>query len=477
MNLKAKQQKSNQDLKGKKIHFIGIGGIGMSALARYFNLHGSLISGSDREDSSQITKLKSEGLNNIWITHSKKLIESTNPEVVVFSTAITNDNEELVWATSNKKLVLHRAELLEIACHSKKLISVSGTHGKTTTTALIYEVFEKVGLNPSCILGGEIISKNSNVIFGTGNYFIIEADESDKSFLKGNPEITVITNIGIDHLENYNNRFEEIKQAFISFAKTGIQNKGLVVCIEDLNTREMILNNFDHNNQSLITYGFYNGDLKPKVGGNFNENTKLLDIYLNSTLVDSIKLPFLGKHNILNTLAVYGVGILAGINPTKIKWGIENFRGVKRRFELVGKIDGIIFIDDYAHHPTEISATLQAARGLNPERLVVVLQPHQPLRLKDLWNDFIKTLKNIDDLVFVTDIYIARGHPIEGITSKRLVEEVGKKNIEYLPGNIDEVKDCIKNTIKAGDLVLTLGAGDITLLSKKLMDKSLCNKS
>ena len=440
----------------------------MSALARYLNTNNSNISGSDRENSSLIEELIKEGIKNIWVPHNRKNIEKINPDLIVYSTAVTPDNAELIWAKENKKEIIHRSDLLDALTSSKKLISVSGTHGKTTTSAMITHVLIKNNLNPQAIIGGIFLDKNTNIITGSGDYFVIEADESDKSFLKGNPEIAVITNIEPDHLENFPGGFEEIKDSFLEFAKKPLSRKGLVVCFDDKTTREIITKNFDIKNENIFSYGI-NEKYKPKITAKYNATKNSWDISVKGNFSTSVKLTTPGRHNVLNALAAFSTGYLLGISPEKIKDSIESYPGVKRRFQILTSSNKITIIDDYAHHPTEIAAVISSARELNPKRIVAVLQPHQPGRLKDLWNEFIEVLKNQDFNIFITDTYIARGSEIEGINSKKLVQEINKQNITYLPGNIDDIAGQLEKVIKEGDLVLIMGAGDITNLGPKLL--------
>lgn len=441
----------------------------MSALARYFHTSGSIISGSDKETSSLINDLQKEGIKSIWTPHNKENIKNIDPEYVIFSTAVSNTNEELIWAKENKKHVLHRSELLELAHKGKKLIAISGTHGKTTTSAMIYDILYKGNLDPSLILGGIALNKNTNTIIGSGEYFIIEADESDKSFLKGEPEIAIITNIEAEHLENYPDGLEEIKKTFLEFAKKTITKKGLVICLQDKITREIIENNFNLNNPKLISYGIYKKCPQAMVNARYNSSEKAWEIYIKEKLEASIKLKNPAEYNVLNALAAFSAGYLIGINPRKIKEALEGYLGVKRRFQVVAKTKEITIIDDYAHHPTEIAQTIQAAKELNPERLIIVLQPHQPTRLRDLWEEFIEVLKKEENIVFVTDTYIARGTEINGISSQALIQKVNKSNINYLPGDINKIAKYLKNTIKPNDLILIMGAGDITNLGQELL--------
>ncbi len=460
----------SQNLKAKKIHFIGIGGIGMSALARFYHSKDSFVSGSDKEHSPYIEDLQNEGIKIIWTPHNKTNIEKINPDYVIYSTAITNENEELKWAKENNKNILHRSELLQIAFQNKKLISISGTHGKTTTSAMVAEILIESGLNPSAILGGIIQTRNTNTIPGNGDYFIAEADESDKSFLKGDPDIAVITNIEADHLENYPGGFEEIKKSFLEFAKKAMLNNGLVACIQDKVTKEIITKNFDLNSPKLITYGITQKSDQAMISANRNNQNNCWDIYIKNKLVTSINLKVPGEHNILNALAALGVCHLIGIDFEKYKKAIENYEGVKRRFQIILKTKELTIVDDYAHHPTEIVATIKAAKELSPTRLIVVLQPHQPKRLKDLWKEFKQVLIDEDNCtIFITDTYIARGQEITGISSQKLVEEIGKPEVKYLPGDIEQIAQSIERFIKTGDFILIMGAGNITNLSQKLL--------
>ncbi len=459
----------NSDLISKKIHFIGIGGIGMSALARFLYNTNINISGSDKEDSPLINDLRLEGIKNIWTPHNKNKIGDISPDLIIYSTAIESNNEELEWAKKNNKTVLHRSALLELLTNKKQLISISGTHGKTTTTGITLEVLLKGDLNPSAIVGGILDAKNTNAIAGNGDYFIIEADESDKSFLKGEPEISVITNIEPDHLENYPGGLTEIKSLFHKFAKKGLTKTGLIACFQDKVTAELIKENFDLNNPKLITYGINTDSSEIKLKANFNARTSMWDVSYKKDSLFSFKLKTPGNHNILNALAATAVGHLLGVSTEKIKPALENYSGIKRRFQILQKTDKITIVDDYAHHPTEVSATIQAAKELNPKRLVIIFQPHQPRRLQDLWKDFVNVFKNEDFPVFITDLYIARGNEIKGISSPDLVQEIGKQNVKHITGSIKEIARQMSDFIKEGDFILIMGAGNITNLGPELI--------
>lgn len=438
----------------------------MSALARFCFANGVCVSGSDKESSYLIEELQKEGISNIWTPHNTNKLISLDPDYVIYSTAIITNNEELNWSRQNQKIILHRSELLEIITNNKKLISISGTHGKTTTSAMVTEILLKNNMDPSAIIGGILNSRKTNTIVGNGEYFVIEADESDKSFLKGDPELAVITNIEADHLENYTDGLEEIKDSFIEFAKKALSNSGLIFCLEDKVTREIVSSNFDLANPKIISYSLNYPSI---FHANYNSGKGTVDIFLKNEFKTSFIPGFPGRHNILNALAAFCVGYRLGIRPEKIKSALEGYEGVKRRFQIIGKTKDLTVIDDYAHHPTEIAMTIKAAKELNPKRLVVVLQPHQPLRLKYLWDDFKEVLKNEDSTVLITDTYIARGGEINGITSKKLVEEIKKPNIKYLSGTIKQIAKEVTKQLQANDLVLILGAGNITNLGPELL--------
>ena len=463
------QNQPIHNLKGKKVHFIGIGGIGMSALARYFHADGSVVSGSDKEKSYLISELEQEGITNIWIPHNKKNIEQINPDYIIYSTAITASNEEIIWGKERNKTLLHRADLLQTAIGSKNLISVSGTHGKTTTSAMITEIFLGANLNPSAIIGGLLIDKNSNTVVGNGEHFIIEADESDKSFLKGNPVIAVITNIEADHLENYPGGIDEIKSSFLEFASKALLNKGLIACIQDPITKDLLEKNFSLNNPKLITYGIAGKCNSPIISAKYNIKEKSWDIFYKNELKTSIKLRHPGEHNILNALAAFGVGSLVGIIPEKIKESLETYKGTKRRFQVISQSKELIIVDDYAHHPTEIKKSIEAAYEIKPKRLIIVVQPHQPVRLRDLWDQYKEVFKHETSPVYITDTFIARGSEIPGISSQKLVKEINKSNVNYLPGSIEEITNHLKNILQPEDFILIMGAGDITNLGPKLL--------
>ena len=312
-------------------------------------------------------------------------------------------------------------------------------------------------------------AKTQTQFSGGGDYFVVEADESDKSFLKGSPEIAVITNIEPDHLENYPGGLEEIKASFLEFAKKGIAKKGLVVCMQDKITNELIRQNFNLNDPKLISYGINTNSPEITIKANFNNKTNSWDISMKENFLFSLKLKNPGNHNVLNALAAVSVGYLIGINTVEIKTALENYQGVKRRFQILAKTNGITIVDDYAHHPTEIMATIKAAKELCPKRLVIIFQPHQPRRLQDLLHDFVEAFKDENNPVFITDLYIARGGEIKDISSQKLVQDINKPNVNHLPGNIEGIAKNLSGFIKEGDFILIMGAGNITNLGPKLL--------
>lgn len=449
----------------------------MSAIAKYFHTKNFQVSGSDKSNSKLIEDLIDFGIKDIWTPHNKERISHINPDVIVYSTAIVSGkNEEHDWAKLNNKIIMHRSEALENILSDKKVIAITGTHGKTTTTAMTCEMFESCNENISGIVGGIIKSKNSNIMIGNSDYFVIEADESDKSFLKCTPYIGVITNIEPDHLENYDGKMEEIEKCFIEFCNKTLNNNGyLIVCADDKITSSLIKEHFPHNNDHILTYGFHRAENGPMLS--LKESDSGGDLIYKNSKINTIKLKMPGKHNLLNATAVYGIGLLLKLKKNLIVKGLENYSGVSRRFEYIKRSPELTIVDDYAHHPTEITATINAALSLNPKRLVVILQPHQPTRVRDLWDEFISTLSIFSAQIYITDIYIARGDNIEGVSSKLLVDKINKSNIKYLNGDLDEISNFISLQIQPGDFILTLGAGDITKLGYMIAEQNIQKQS
>ena len=437
-------------------HFIAIGGIGMSGLAKYLLEDGHTVSGSDITESKYINKLRDLGA---FITIGHNANNVPNDAIIIVSSAIKEDNPELIRAKELGLKIYHRSDMLkeisETAKKSNKLfIGFSGTHGKTTTSGLCSYVLQKAGLEPSFVDGGIIPELNTNAQHKSGKHFIAELDESDGTIVKYNTDILVINNLEEDHLDYYKNGMSDLIKTFeiaVSKAKKVIINK-------DNKGTGLLHGNF-------ITYGLNNADYTAKNIIYTKDNTTF-DIYKNNNLLANIKIQLSGLHNVYNTLAVIAALSEAGVDIDTVKEYFSNFSGMGRRFQKICDINGIEIYDDYAHHPTEIKATLDAAAlKFGKENIVAVFQPHRFTRLKSLWNDFKGAFNNTKRLI-VTDIYAASEEPISGITAEKFASEIN--NAEYFAGNINEVAKKLLPTLKKGDIVIGLGAGTITTLGKEL---------
>jgi len=451
-----------------RLHFIGIGGIGMSALARLLLHEGKAVSGSDKQSNSVTDELATLGAK-ISIGH--KAENAIGAGAIVVSTAISTDNPELAWATANNRPIFHRSQILAALAKGKKLVAVSGTHGKTTTTAMIGKVLIDAGLDPGIVLGGIFPLLHSNCRAGNSQYFVAEADESDGTHKTLAADIAVVTNVEADHMENYGH---DIKQIFAAMTQFANQAKQVVLCLDDPGCRS-ILPELKNN---MIGYGKKDKaktHSTPKVIYSFEEtSTSTIKIYKNNEVLGTITLSVPGMHNKYNATAAVATGVELGIDFKTIAASLATFANVDRRFQIIGQAQDILIVDDYAHHPTEVMAVLEAARQyiaqgqFKAQRLVAVFQPHQPGRLKDLWGEFCQAFTNCD-LLLVADVYIARGTAIAGVDSKRFATEVNHKNCIYLSGPTSTLSKQVIDILKPGDLVVTIGAGDITNIGPALL--------
>jgi len=450
-----------------KIHFIGIGGIGMSALAQLLLERGYIISGSDQYPSHLTEKLKENGAK---IFSGHKPIHLEDAQLVIYSSAISPNNPELEQARKKKIPIIHRAQLLGEIMNNNKSIAVTGTHGKTTTSCLLASILLEAELDPTLILGGELNSIDGNIRAGTGELILAEADESDSSFLYLEPRYSVITNIDQDHMECHGDLDGLIKN-FSDFAKKTSKNGELFCLFDDLNARRLLLNYEGR----FATFGLYKeADLHAE-DIKFNDLATEFDcIYKNKNL-GKITLNLPGRYNVLNALAAILVSMHLGVNFNCARSALSKYSGVKRRFEIKFNKDGIMLVEDYAHHPTEIKEVLKAARNYSGRRLVVVFQPHRYTRTKNILDSFTDCFALADELI-LTNIYSAWEERIENISIKDIFDKVvrrGQKNVHIIPkGNI---ANYLYNTSDAGDLILILGAGDIYEVADELRDRlSLC---
>ncbi|WP_270164657.1 UDP-N-acetylmuramate--L-alanine ligase [Paenibacillus sp. SYP-B4298] len=441
------------------VHFIGIGGYGMSAIARVMLEMGYTVTGSDVVRAELTEKLAAKGAR-IYIGHEAEHVKGA--DLVVYSTALSRDNVERVEAENLNIPILHRSQMLARLMNARKGIAVAGAHGKTTTSSMIALVMETCGQDPTYIIGGEIVNVGTNAKAGKGDYVVAEADESDGSFLQYHPTMAVVTNIEADHLENYDGDFNNLKQAYVQFLGQVKQGGQSIVCADDEIVRELLPQVDPSNGGELITYGIA-GDADYKA-----EHIELGDRKVRFTVskhgqqLGVIELPVPGQHNVYNALATVIVCLNAGCQFDEIAAAIAQFQGAKRRFQVLGEAGDILVIDDYAHHPTEIQATISAAKATG-KRIIAVFQPQRYTRTYFLLEQFSRAFGEADEVI-ITDIYSPAGEQqIEGVNSERLVEMIktnSNPNVHYIPSK-DEVLEYLKSHAVKGDLVLTMGAGDI----------------
>ena len=445
----------------KYYHFIGIAGIGMSGIAHLLLKNGYRVSGSDLRENKITEELKKMGAR-IFTGHSGDNIDGQ--DAVVYSSAIKEDNCEFQKARKSGIALLKRAQALAELMQEKKAITVAGSHGKTTTTSLASYMLLEAGLSPTVAVGGILNNINANAHFGEGEFFVAEADESDGSFLSYNPKYSIITNIDREHLDYYHN-YENQLEAFSSFIKGTKQGGCVFACSDDLNLLNLIKN---YKGRYLL-FGFGNeADIYAK-NISFGGLTSEFDCFLKDKHVFRFHLSLGGKHNISNSLAVIALGLELGIDLECIRRALKNYKGAGRRLEIKHKNGKYLVIDDYAHHPSEIKATLSAISELNAKRKVVIFQPHRFSRTKLLLNDFAASFSQADYLI-VTDIYAASEQPIEGVNSEGLARKIKdhykNKEVIYLPK--ENITAHILSIMREGDLIITLGAGDIVKVSDAL---------
>ncbi|HEV2593983.1 MAG TPA: UDP-N-acetylmuramate--L-alanine ligase [Sphingomicrobium sp.] len=443
------------------IHFVGIGGIGMSGIAEVMHQLGYKVQGSDAAESYVVEKLKKAGIPVI-IGHSPENLGDA--AVVVCSTAIRDSNPEVQAAAERRLPRVRRAEMLAELMRMQKTVAVAGTHGKTTTTSMVATLLDSGGLDPTVINGGIINRYGSNARLGKSDWWVIEADESDGSFLRLDGTIAVVTNIDPEHLEHYGS-FDRVKDAFVEFVEN-VPFYGLaVLCVDHPEVQNIIGRIRD---RRIVTYGFsaladVRADNVNAIAGGSRFDAVILGREGERRTIESIEVPIPGRHNVQNALAAIAVALEMGISDDAIVAGFERFEGVKRRFTKVGEIDGATVIDDYGHHPTEIRAVLAAAREGAEGRVIAVMQPHRYTRLQSLMDEFQNAF-NDADVVFVTPVYAAGEEPIEGVDAHALVDGLrahGHRMVRAV-GSLEELCQALRDLAAAGDMVICLGAGDIT---------------
>jgi UDP-N-acetylmuramate--alanine ligase len=443
------------------IHFVGIGGIGMSGIAEVMKNLGYSVQGSDIAESVTVDRLRSRGIE-VSIGQAAGNIEGA--AVVVTSTAVKRDNPEVVAALENRIPVVRRAEMLAELMRLKNTVAVAGTHGKTTTTSMIAALLDAGGVDPTVINGGIIEQYGSNARLGDSDWMVVEADESDGSFLRLDGTIAVVTNIDPEHLDHYGD-FDAVRRAFIEFVHNVPFYGAAIMCIDHPEVQAAVGQVRD---RRVVTYGFSpqadicGVDVRPESGGN------RFDVVIRQRgeedrRIEDVVLPMPGRHNVQNALAAIAVAIELGCPDQVIRRGFAKFGGVRRRFTRVGEVGGVAVIDDYAHHPVEIRAVLAAAREAAQGRVIAVAQPHRYTRLRDLMEEFQAAFNDADS-VYVAPVYPAGEAPIEGVDAAALVQGLRARG-HRAAHEIDRPAALaveLANEIEPGDLVVCLGAGDIT---------------
>lgn len=448
------------DLKNKKFHFIGIGGISMSALAFMLKKEKIYVQGSDESENDEIKKLKKKGIL-VFKKHKKENLK--NIDIVVYSSAILDDNEELKNARLNNLIILKRAQLLAmVASKYKTIISIAGSHGKTTTTAMISEMFLYANLKPTLHLGGELKKINSNYKIGNKNFFITESCEYKDNFLYLHPDISVILNIDADHLDYFGD-LNGVKKSFLKFSKNIKQGGINIVCKDDENSSKIL------KSANLVTFGLKNSDISAINIKEYETELYSFDVIFQQLNIGNVKLNIFGKHNIYNALASIMVGLLCGIDFCDIKFALENFSGTKRRTEYIGEFKGAKIYHDYAHHPSQIKEMLKIGNHLAEScngRFIVVYEPHTYSRTKYLINEFIEVFKSVDKL-YLAPVYSARENLLQGFSSDYLCDCLKKENIDCtVVDDYKKIKFQLLSKLMQGDIVFILGAGSIEKLAK-----------
>lgn len=456
----------------KRIHFVGIGGVGMSGLAMIMHSLGYEVSGCDIAKSKYTDLLEKKGIK-VYYGHSPSHIESA--DIVVYSSAIPQDNPELVEARNLGIWVIPRAQMLsEVMNLYPKSIVVAGSHGKTTTTSMISEVLIKLKKDPTVIVGGIINNFKTHSLLGKREFLVAEADESDGSFLCYNPYIEVITNIDKEHLDFYAD-FNAVKKAFINFINRCSPEGKVILCGDDPGVKEIL----QEISGPFLLYGFSEEN---HLVGKIVEDSAYpkVDVYYLNDFIGSLKLSVPGNHNVLNALATIGVSLILNLPLPEVLNILETFQGVERRLEFKGIWKGAILFDDYAHHPTEIKVTLFTIKSAYPDKkLILIFQPHRYTRMKALWDEFLLVLKD-PEILILTDIYPASEKPIPGISGYTFFETIRNlrtPNPTFYGESFEEILNLLENIAGENQIILTMGAGNIYKLHSLIFDQNKDRKS
>ena len=451
----------------KCIHFIGVGGVGMSGIARVASDLGMRVSGSDMKSSRYTDQLEEAGVT-VFIGHDAANVPQ-DVDVVVVSTAIPETNPELAYARQQGIEVWQRARMLAELGVGKKTLAAAGTHGKTTTSSMLATAVDALELDPTFVIGGIVDAYQTNAVSGTGEYYVVEADESDGSFLNLSPYVALVTNVEADHLDHYKGGIQEIRDTFAQFMRSVPEEGAVVACGEDPALVELARSV----ERRVVTYGFAEGcDVRV-----LDYRTQGIASLFTLAFPDGVRVECRlaknpGQHNALNAAGVLSVVWALGHDVARAAAGLEGYSGVRRRFDLIGEEAGVTVIDDYAHHPTEVAATLAAAADLDFQRIVVLFQPHRYSRTQSLAQEFASAFDQADLAAFM-DVYAAGEAPIPGVSGQTIacaVEERGKAaNVAYLPQK-ETVAEELAAMLLSGDIVFTMGAGDVTTLGPKILE-------
>ncbi|MCL6453151.1 MAG: UDP-N-acetylmuramate--L-alanine ligase [Alicyclobacillus sp.] len=450
--------------RSQHVHFVGIGGYGMSAIARVMLDLGYEVSGSDVSAQELTQRLQNLGAT-VYHGHAPHQVDGA--DIVVYSTALPQDNVELAAARSKDIPVIHRSEMLARLMEGRIGVAVTGAHGKTTTTSMISYVLDRCGLEPTFVVGGVVSNIGDNAKAGRGQYVVAEADESDGSFLHYRPQIAVVTNIEADHLEHYGGDFENLKAAYRTFVQQIPEDGLLVASAADPHLGDLLPDAHCH----VVTFAIDEPATVTATAVRLEDRGSTCDVYARGERLGRLQLAVPGRHNILNALAAIAVCQAAGLDFADICAALAEFHGAKRRFQVISETADVAVVDDYAHHPTEISATIEAARATG-RRIVAVFQPQRYTRTFFLFDAFAQAFRGADEVV-ILDIYSPAGEQrIEGVSAERLVEAIRARsnpNVRFLATK-DDAFHYLEQTVSAGDLVLTMGAGDVWKVAVRLAE-------
>ncbi len=445
-----------------RIHFIGIGGIGMSGIAEILLTMGYAVSGSDLRRSPVTERLVGMGAR---VFEGHVAANAAGADVVVTSSAVGRENPEVLEARARKIPVIQRAEMLAELMRLKYGIAVAGMHGKTTTTSMVASVLAAGGLDPTVVVGGRVNALGSNARLGNSQYLVAEADESDRSFLKLSPVLAVITNLDREHMDCYRD-MADVEAAFLEFMDRVPFYGASVACVDNAPLRALL----PQVRRRLYTYGeSADADFQVRMLARNGVGFSRFEVSYRGTTLGPFLLHVPGRHNVMNAAAAVAIGVQLGIAPEQIAAGLDGFRGVDRRFQVKGTVRGVTVVDDYGHHPTEIVATLKAAKECEYGRVLVLFQPHRYTRTRDLMREFAEAFADADR-VEVLDIYAASEEPIAGVTADSLVRAIGRTEVRYAR-SVAEGVDALVREAREGDVILTMGAGSVSQAAGLMLEK------